>query len=152
MSLQPLPTTIPALDGIALAMLKPKSTNTSHGPGTSGSCTVRRKANGYSARSPVYQQGRSVCFENSRYFPRPKLTKVAKIVAEMWKNESEEVRAFWTQRAKEEEAAHKAKHPDYHLSSKNCKTNATKRKSVAPHSSNDGRANKAMRYDKPSSP
>lgn len=73
----------------------------------------------------------------------------AKIVAEMWKNESEDVRAFWTQKAKEEEAAHKEKYPDYQFSTSKTKRGHLKRKASVSHSSDGGQPNKSIKFNIP---
>ena len=70
----------------------------------------------------------------------------------MWKNEYEEVRAFWTQKAKEEEAAHKERYPDNQFFTNSTKRGHLKRKASVSHSSDGGQPNRSIKYDMPAEP
>ena len=65
----------------------------------------------------------------------------------MWKNESEEVKAYWTWKAKEEELQHKEKYPDYQFSANKTKKGTMKRKSSASNSPGYSPPSKNAKHD-----
>lgn len=62
------------------------------------------------------------------------LTEEAKAVADMWEAEPEEMKTYWTGKAKEEELQHKGKYPEYQFAGNKMKT-PMKRKAPISHSS-----------------
>lgn len=65
----------------------------------------------------------------------------------MWKNESEEVKAYWTQMAKEEGLQHKEKYPDYQFTTNKVVGGPKKRKSSVSHSPGCSPPGKTAKYD-----